>query len=422
MVTRRGLAWRTRTLLAAAVALAIGAGSAAAQRTPDDDIQLGDEPPDDSLLGPTPDRPAPTADDPDDGAGDGEPPAPALDPETARAMAAKLIAGGDDFLKKGDQLARKKKVKDAAQKYERALAAYGKAFELSPEPQLYFAIAQVEDKLAHSLDAAIHYRRFVTDATGARPEQLAKANARLDELKLTIGVLTLAVQPEGAAIELDGAPLGAAPLPEPLFLAPGEHALTITADGYQPSEQKLTVEAGSEAERTFELEPVPAIIVDTPPPPPPPVAPRKGIPGPSKLPMIVGGTVSVALVGGAAATGVMALGRHETFVDRTATDSRRETARTEGKNLALLTDGLILGGVVVAGITAYYYVKVYGPKRRAWQQKQRERAMGGASLDPGQRRGPYAAEPAPGPKLVVTPWVQGSGPSTAAGLSLGGSL
>ena len=390
-------------------ALTLGAGAAArpaaAQPEPDDD----------SLLGPQASPPPPAADAPD---GD-QPAEPAIDPEMAKVMAKKLIAGGDDFFKKGDQLAKRKKLKDAQEKYERALAAYQKAFELVPNPQIYFPIAQAEDKLERWVDAASHYRRFVTDAPEADAGLLTKATARLEAIKLNIGVITLAVQPEGAEVAIDGAVVGAAPLAEALFLAPGEHALTITAEGYQPSEQQLAIEAGSEAERTFELEPVPAVIVDTPPPPPPPVAPPPSIPGPSKVPLVLGGSVAVAQVGGATVTGVMALGRHETFVDDGASPTRRENARTEGKNLALITDGLIVGGVVAAGVTAYYYVKVYGPKRRAWEQKKRERAMGAASLDPFR---PRVLGPAPGPKVVVTPWVEGSGRTTVTGLAFGGAL
>jgi hypothetical protein len=419
MGNRRGTARWSPILLAAAAALAFavvaGGGAGVAVAQPDDDIEVGDDPsPDESLLGPTtgptsgPDTPPPDVDG-DDGPA---PPEPAIDPATAKAMAKKLIAGGDEFFKKGDYYVRRKKPREAAERYERALAAYSKAFELAGNPQIHYLMAQAEDKLARWVNAANHYRRFLADATDADAALHTRAAARLEAIKLQIGVLTLVVQPEGAAIALDGSPLGAAPLAEPLFLAPGEYSLSITADGYQPSEPRLIVEAGSEAERTFELEPVPAVIVDTAPPPPPPPPPPRLPPGPSRVPLILGGAATGVLWGGAAVTGIMATRRHDIFVDDTASVGRRENARTEGKNLAVVTDGLILGGAVAAAITTYYYLEVYKPKRSAWTRRNRERALGAASLEP-------RALP---PKLIVAPWVEGSGAATITGWSLGGAL
>lgn len=399
MGNRPAIAARFSRLGAAtlAIALCAAAGSAAAQPTRD-----GEPPPDDgSLLNP----------DGGDGGPDDAPPDPGIDPETAKLMAKKLISGGDEFFKKGDYYVKRKKPKDAQERYERALAAYSKAFELVGNPQIYFPMASAEDKLERWLDAANHYHRFLSDAPDADPGLRDQAAGRLENAKLHIGMITLTVQPEGAAVAVDGNQVGLAPLPEAIFLAPGDHALAITADGYQPSEQTLAVEAGSEAERTFELEPVPAVIVDTaPPPPPPPAAPRMP-PGPSKLPLILGGGVTVGLVGGAVATGLMAVGRHDTFTSQTASPVRRENARTEGKTLALVTDLMIAGSVVAAGVTTYYYLKVHKPKVRAWERRKRERLTGAAMLD------------APsGPKLLVTPWVETSGPGTAAGLVVGGAL
>ena len=115
---------------------------------------------------------------------------------------------------------------------------------------------------------------------------------------------------------------------------------------------------------------------------------------------------------GATATGLMALGRHDDFTNAALTPGRRENARTEGKNFALATDAMILGGVAVAGVATWYYLKVYRPKVRAWDQKRRERAAAMGGVADGEAK----------PKLRVVPWVQPSGPGAAAGLALGGDL
>ena len=397
-----GHPWRIATV-ALLLAAAVAAPAAAQSDPPEEESLLGDPPPAD-----------PPPADPVVEPGDGEPlPEPAMDPELAKAMARKLVEGGDEFFKKGDYYVRRKKPKDARERYERAFAAYSKAFELAGDPLVYYPLATSEEKLERWLDAAIHYHRFLADAPAADAAQRDRATARLDALKLRIGLLTLAIQPEGAAVAIDGAPIGAAPLADPIFLAPGDHTLSITADGYQASEQKLVIEAGSEAERTYELEPVPAVIVDRAPPPPPPPPPPALPPGPSRLPIVLGGGVALGLAGGAVATGLMAMARHDVFLDEAASPNRRENARTEGKNLALITDALIAGSLVAVGVTTYYYLEVYKPKARSHDRKRRERAGFVDELAGGAQ---------PAPKLLLVPWVEASGPATAAGLVLGGAL
>lgn len=123
--------------------------------------------------------------------------------------------------------------------------------------------------------------------------------------------------------------------------------------------------------------------------------------------LYVAGGATLAFVAGATTTGIMAVGKQGTFQDD-PDSAAGESARKSGKNLALLTDGLIVGGIVAGAFTVYYYTKVYKPKRRAYHEKleaQRTGAMAGRA-------------PAVGPKVIVTPWVQGDG----GGLVLSGSL
>ena len=396
-----------------ALALVAFVAPAAAQSDPGDDLPAPDDP-DGSILGPSTGPSEPS--DGDEPPPDVAPPEPGLDPAVAREMAKKLVAGGDAFRTKGNYYVKRKKPDKARERYERAYEAYSKAFELSPDLAILLKVANMEEKLERWFDAALHYRRFLAEATDPSAADKAEAESHLEALKLHLGVLTLAVTPEGAAVVIDGTPVGTAPLAEPILLAPGEHTLSITADGYQPTEQTLNVEAGSEAERTFELEPVPAVIVDTAPPPPPPPPPPPLPPGPSKLGLIAGGGVTLGLVGGAVATGLMAQARHDVFVDEMASASARENARKSGQNLALVTDLMLVGGVAAAAVTTYYYLKVYRPKVRAHERLRRERAMSLRNDDLSWRA------PDPRPKLLVMPWVEASGPATAGGLVIGGAL
>ncbi|MBP8811192.1 MAG: PEGA domain-containing protein [Kofleriaceae bacterium] len=361
------------------VALGVAAGTAAAQDAPA-------EPPVEAA--------------PEDAPADAP---PAMSEAEAKAAARKLLDGGDGFLKKGDQLTRRKKIDDAAAQYERALAAYQKAYELVPNPQILFPIAVAEEKLGRWADAARDFRRFLVQVAEPDPALKADAERRLEAAKIHVGVLTLVVEPEGTAVTLDGAPLGVTPLADPLFLPAGEYTLGFTSDGYEPMEHKIAIEAGSESERSFELKSI-RIIVDIPTPPPPkPVEPLP--PAPSKLPLYIGGALAVGFLGGATAAGILAIGRHGDFESTSGTAQEREDARVSGKRLALITDGLLAGGIVATGVVTFYYLKVYRPKARARSERQRQQAD---AVDE------FAARP----KVMIAPWVQGSG----AGLVVAGHL
>jgi hypothetical protein len=370
------------------VALAVVMSTASPVLAQPDEVEMPEDEP------PIPDvAPAPG---PDDGGETPPTPPPADDPAT-KAAARKLLDGGDAFLKKGDAYAKRKKPDKAIAEYERALAAYQKAYELVPNPKILFPIAIAEQKLERHVDSAKHFRQYLNDAGDSDPKTRADAESRLETIKLNIGVLKLEVTPEGAVVTIEGNEVGTAPLALPVFLAPGEYTLNITADGYKPLEQKLTIEAGSESERSFELESA-AVIIDAPVKPPPPPEPPPAPPAPSKMMLYVAGGATLAFLAGATTTGIIAMSKQSTFEKNPDTPAG-EDARKSGKSMALLTDGLILGTVVAGGLTAYYYTKIYKPKHREWEQKMEDRKNGVM----------VRREPPPRPKFLVTPWVQGDG-------------
>lgn len=54
--------------------------------------------------------------------------------------------------------------------------------------------------------------------------------------------VTVDTEPPGAAVIIDGTPVG--PAPQTVRLNPGPHALKATKSGYFPAEQRLTVSSG----------------------------------------------------------------------------------------------------------------------------------------------------------------------------------
>lgn len=371
--------------------------------------QPGGEEPVDLELEPD-DAPAPDDDAPPDVdlPGDEAPPADdgapvARDPKLAR----KLADGAAKFARKGDRLKRRKKDAEAQAEYDRAIAAYEKSFEMHPDPKVLVLAAAIDARAGRWLEAASRYERALAATEIPLDERgRASAQAALDDAHAHLGMVAMNVTPDGATIAIDGVDVGTAPLPKPLWLAPGEYAVTIRADGYVTLEAKLVAEEGSESERLFELQPVPVVVKPPrPPPPPPPPLPDP----PSKL-LLYGGAGATALFTGlAVTTGVMALGEHGTFHDDGATAAAREDAQASGRRLTKMTDAFAAGALIAAGATAYYYLKIYKPGSARYERAAREREEMHDEYSERRRRRAT-------PRVVVVPSVEAGG----GGLVIGG--
>ncbi len=334
------------------------------------------------------DQPAPpTTDEPPPSDQPQEPQAPVKDPKLAK----KWQRAGDQLMRKGDQLTKQGKP-DAQAQYENAATAYQRAIESSDDVSLNYQLALALDKAGNTPEALKHLK-IVTTAQGIKASVMKNAQAKLDELSMKVGIVTLTIDPEGTQIALEGKPLGESPMKEPLVLMPGMYTVSLTAVGYQPKDVELKVEAGSESERKITLEPVPVVNkpqVVEPEPAPLVEAPK----GPNKTPIYIGGGAAIGLTLVATVTGIVALGKHGTYADPMTTPSDRSDAQSSGKTFALVTDICLVGAVGAAAFTAYWYQYKYKPQARAFAERQQQA------------------------KVDVVPWVQ----PEAGGLSVAGSF
>jgi hypothetical protein len=315
-------------------------------------------------------------------------PAPVVkDPKIAK----KWQQAGDVLMKKGDYLTGKGKP-EAKQQYENAVTAYQKAIELGDDVSVNYQLALAEDKAGMAPEAMKHLK-IVLAAQGIKPAILKSAQAKLDEVSMKVGVVMLAVTPEGTQIMVEGKTVGEAPMTEPLVLAPGIHKVSFTAVGFQPKDVDLKVEAGSESERKIALEPVPIVTKPENPedPEPVPIAQPKR---PDMQMIYIGGGAAIGLTLVASVTGIIALGKHGTYADPNESPNTRSDAQSSGKTFALVTDICLVGAVGAAAFTAYWYQFKYRPKARAFAEQQTQA------------------------KVDVVPWVQ----PQAGGLSVAGSF
>jgi PEGA domain len=341
--------------------------------------------------------PTPT---PPTGDGSAAPVAVTKDPKVAK----KWQTAAQQLVAKGDYNTRKNKAEDAKLQYENALTAYAKAIEASDDPLLHYELGLVEDKLGKFDLAAVHMRTVVAAKTGVKPDILKKATAKYDELTTKVGLVTLTVNTEGATITLNGAEIGKSPITEPLIVMPGTYTLSFSADGYQPKDSEIKVEAGSESERAIELDPIKIVVEPIKNEPDGPITTTAPKP-PSKLPIYVGGGAAVVFAGVGLVTGILAISAHSTF---TAGDSKavdRADAKSNGTTLAHVTDIMFAGALVAGGFTAYWYFFKYKPAQKKLTEGEQ----------PIIRRDPNAPDIS---KVDVIPWVQ----PTAGGFSVAGSF
>ncbi|MDQ3369796.1 MAG: PEGA domain-containing protein [Myxococcota bacterium] len=329
----------------------------------------------------------------DDTAGD-EPAAtaPVTDPKVAK----RWLTTAQQLVAKGDAATRAKQPDAARTQYDNAVTAYEKAIEAGADATALFELGTVYEKLGKPRLAAVHYRTAMT-ATGARPDLVKKATARLEDVAMKVGFVMLEITPPGTTITIEDEQVGTTPLAEPLVLLPGTYSLTLAAEGHQSRTVEIKVEAGSESERSYTLE-----VQQGAPPPvkrddselvdsPRAVTAR----GPSKAPLVVSGGLAVGFATVATVTGLLAVGKHGTFDDAASTPDERADAKASGERLALITDVCIAGAVVAGGFATYWYFAKYRPARRT---RTLERQAGTV------RTAPLAAA-----KVDVVPWVKPGG-------------
>ena len=288
----------------------------------------------------------------------------------AKALAVKLIGAGDKAMADGDKLRKRKREAKALAKYERALKAYEQAYDRFPSPKIFFLIGLAEHKLGRHLEAIRHFRQLLDEAKEVSDALRESVELSIEEAKQHVVTLVFAVEPEGAAISVDGEEIGAAPLSQPYFVAAGEHTIAVSAEGHAPVETTVTLEAGAESERTIALEKT-RVVARKPKPKPKKKKKKKSKPGVDKTMLIAGISATAGFATLATITGLIAVSKHGTFSDETLPADQREAAKDSGKKYALITDLLWLGTAAVGGYTAYYYYGVYTPRKRGHERRMR---------------------------------------------------
>lgn len=271
------------------------------------------------------------------------------DPRAAR----RWLSAARTLVARAERLTRAHKDADAKQQLDDAITAYEKAIEAGDDLAVYLELAEAETKAGEHVAAYKHLQFLVDPSTKAEAALVKKAQAKLDDLSMKIGTVSLTINPDGTTVMLAQTTVGVSPLTSPLVLEPGSYKLSLTAVGYQPKDLEIRIDPGAEEDRTISLEKVPVVIK------PPTVAVQQPAPpshGRPWLPVYLGAGATGGLVIAGTITGILAVGKHRTFVNPTTSPAARDAAQKSGKTLAHVTDACFGAAILAGAFTAYWYV------------------------------------------------------------------
>jgi len=205
--------------------------------------------------------------------------------EADLAEAARLYESGVDAAKR--------------QEWEKARAAHAAAWRLVHHTQIAMNLARAELKTGKYRDAAEHLSYFLEEAK-CDAEKIGEADRKVAEkmfaeARAKVGVLRVKVQPVGAEVLVDEAPVGKASLNDVVFVEPGRRVIAARMGGFVTTRAVQDVAPGGSGEVTLTLPEVGKPELLSPPTPPPP-PPDVGV-GPSKAVVVSGIVATVALAG-----------------------------------------------------------------------------------------------------------------------------
>lgn len=146
--------------------------------------------------------------------------------------AAALFREGQEAYSNGDQ--------------QTAYEKYKAAWELKRSYDIAGNLGNVEVKLKKYKEAVPHLEFVLANLpvsmdSETRTAVMTRTQNLLNEAKSHVSIVKFSITPPEASISVDGVPVEGGRV----ILDPGSHTLTLTAAGYQPTEQTLEVDAGA---------------------------------------------------------------------------------------------------------------------------------------------------------------------------------
>ncbi len=256
-----------------------------------------------------------------------------------------------------------------AQNYEGALVEFSAAYKLSKNYKLLYNIGICQMAQKEYAAAAESFKQYLAEGSAEITEsRKADVKDRLSKLSLMVTQVRITTDaPAGSQLLIDDRPVGTAPFSEPVTVKIGRRVFSITANGRTATKSVDVASGDGNA-------PVSLMLGDTSPGPAnngsvtttreQPVTPSDD--GPS-FPILPWG-LTVAVGAAAAVTGILAVNARNDFeekqntfgTDRSALESDQDKAKT----LGIVTDVLLAGTVIGAGISTWLTIRWAGAPKK----------------------------------------------------------
>jgi hypothetical protein len=246
--------------------------------------------------------------------------------------------------------------------YPAAQIEFMRAHSISNNYKLLYNIglaASEAKDYAAALDAFNAYLR--DGGTELKEDRRADVRDRIAQLSMFVTTIRVECDVAGAEISIDDRVVGVAPIATDLTVKTGRSRVVASYQGRSTS--KLVDASAGEHPTVSLVLGAPSSSVAVVVPPPIPVKPEE----PPSFP-VVPWIVTGALGGGAAVVGVLAVGARDQHQDKKATfgvtRAELESADTKARTLSYVTDGLLVGTVLFAGLSTYLTVRYYKHRKR----------------------------------------------------------
>ena len=143
--------------------------------------------------------------------------------------------------------------------FESAVEAFAQSQALQPLPGTLANLALYQQETGRLVEARRSWA-LLLERHGAVISATARERAerQLAELDAQLSGLSIAVRPEGAAVSLDGEPVGAPESDGLVRVQPGPHVIEARLEGYAPERREVTVDQGESRQVVMTLQPIPA--------------------------------------------------------------------------------------------------------------------------------------------------------------------
>ncbi len=236
------------------------------------------------------------------------------------------------------------------ERFAEAEVAYEKAYAIKPGFDVAANLADAERKLDKLAEAAEHYAFAIRNYPSSFDQKTKKSlQTALAEMQTKVATVDVTVSQDGATILVDGKTAGKSPLPDPLFLMPGDQTIEARLDDMTASQQ-VSAEAGARQSVSLNLARVPQNGTDSG------NGSDESIVGPAVLGVGIG-VLALGVAGGIAFTAVANGKAAEAETAGPATPARRDFQEDQQTftNAALWTFVGAGVGAAVAGVGAYLW-------------------------------------------------------------------